>query len=109
MPNQADYSQKRHREVSRDNTKIGDIIYINKEFYLCLYCDKLNTVLFKDSDEFSINNIIILPSKDSYIVVDKASKEKIEDAYNKFILYKGMFVNRDLDNVERAMGRILID
>ena len=95
------------RVVYRGAVEIGDIIYINHDYYICLYCDKSQTVLYKKSFEASIDNIVTIPSKDKYYKVGIASKEELQVFYGMLLTYRGMFRNRSIDLIEQAMKRVL--
>lgn len=93
----------------RPQINIGDVIFINNEEYICLYCDKLDTVLYKRTNEISITNIIVIPSKDSYFKSGNSSKEELMNAYETLMQYKGIFRGRNLDKIERTMKRMLME
>ena len=53
-------------EVDKGNIQIGDIIFINHAHYICLYIDKLQTILVRKEENQSLNSIAVIPTKDQY-------------------------------------------
>ena len=90
----------------RGAINVGDIVLIDNTKYICLYCDKSETVLC-NPERGSINNIFVIPSKEKYYKIGVAPKEELVWAYGILLKYKGMFRNRSLDNIERTMKRVL--
>ena len=104
-----DTSEIQPELLYRPSINIGDIIYINNTNYICLYCDKAITVLYKNEHEVSFNNFVLIPSKTQYYKVGVASREELQESYEAFLLYKGMLRSRSIDNIEKAMRRMLIE
>ncbi len=104
-----DKTKVRYIEVDKDNIQIGDIIFINHAYYICLYIDKLQTILVRKEENPSFNSIAVIPTKDQYNKAGRTSRDELIKAYNVFITYRGVLRGRSMDNVERTMKRILAD
>ena len=98
-----------YTEIDRGMVAIGDIFFINNAQYICLYCDKLQTILVKKEETPNFSSVAIIPSKDSYNKIGRSTKDELKIAYKVFLSYKGILRNRSLDNVERSIKRILED
>ena len=104
-----DKNKVRYIEVNKDDIQIGDIIFINHANYICLYIDKLQTILVRKEETPSLNSIAVIPTKEQYSKVGRTSRDELIKAYSVFITFKGVLNSRSMDNFERTMKRILAD
>ncbi len=96
------------RKVAQKNyLDIGDILFINKGEYICIYYDKTKTILFERTNDNRIDNLHQIPSRDIYLKIGTVTIEELKEIYNRFLMFKGLFKGFCVDEVDNSMKRLL--